>query len=243
MAAAPFDVLTLAAPLEQGRNVIFYLHGESDGRKTLQSEVPLLAFLARQTGCSVVTPRYPGVLHASSGSLLTTVECFYQAVAAQVGAGNVLLMGYGAGAGLALTLVQRRRAAGGVLPRHLLLLAPWLDIYLPAAAGWAETDCTDPPRLLGRMQQTAGYACDSQSHNPLHASLLGLPFTSIFATVRDRQHADALDLARRLFARQQPARLLIQTSPPCAWLLPDAAEAHEFRSLLVAELARQPNYL
>lgn len=236
MAATITDVLTVAASSGPGSRVVLCLPGECGQNGAPLADVAFLSFVARQTGYSVVSPRYA----RAQASLVAAVENLYQAVAAQVGAGNVLLMGYGTGAGLALALTQRQRAEARALPGHLLLLAPWLDLYLPAP--------TVAPDLAGAYYVAPdGSLCSRQPladkhDNPLHGNLDGLPRISIFTTVHDLHRADALALARRLFARQQPVRLLMQASSPATWLLPDAAESHDFRRQLTAELTREPGY-
>ena len=117
---------------------------------------------------------------------------------AQRGPGEVFLAGDSAGAGLALSVLQRRTE--GV--RAAILLSPWLDVELahPAADVLEEWDAILDPvelRQWGRAW-AAELPTSDPAISPIHGPFEGLPPVHIVSGGRDLLLPQALDAYRLL---------------------------------------------
>lgn len=147
-------------------------------------------------GCEVLVPHYglapqhgPEEAHRLVHEVLAGID------------GPSYLLGDSAGGGLALAATQTWLAGGGVPPRGLTLIAPWLDLAIRNP----DVDAIEPhdpwlarPGLRPVAEAWAGaLSMDDPRVSPLFGSMAGLPPLDLYVGTRDIGLADARLLVER----------------------------------------------
>lgn len=155
-----------------------------------------VASLAVEAGTTIIVPIMPLAPTGTASVIVPAVADLVASVIAEVGAGNLSIIGDSSGGGmsLAVAMLLRDRALPPV--RRLVLIAPWLDISGtdPMLAVIAPSD----PMLAVPGTHAAGglyraeLAEDDWRVSPLHGDLAGLGPITLFSGTRDIVHADAL---------------------------------------------------
>lgn len=184
----PFPIHVIRPRSHRPRTTLYYLHGGGYVAPTDPLHVRYALRLARLLDAEVVLPDYPlAPEHTWRDS--------HQALLEDLGArcvirDRVVVAGDSAGGGLALALTQSLRDAGGRLPSHLLLHAPWVDLTTSTPDTWAVAH-EDPWLNLGKMlayaEWWAGDPADLERPevSPALGDLTGLPPTLMFCGTRD----------------------------------------------------------
>jgi len=180
---------------------VLYLHGGAYLFSLMRAHWGVFAALADGSDAEIVAPLYPLAPEHHVEDGLSAAFRAYKALAADVGAANIVLAGDSSGGGLALALAHRLRDLGEPLPAALVLFAPWLDATLgdPAQPALAETDpmlSIEQLREAGRMW--AGELDPSDlSASPLLGDQSGLPPSLVLVGTRDLLLSDARRFAER----------------------------------------------
>jgi monoterpene epsilon-lactone hydrolase len=189
-----------------GRSVIF-LAGGGYAHPITKAHWSAAARFAQLSRLDLIVPLYEVVptgdavrAHALLDQVLSN-ECEKR------GEGNVFLMGDSAGAGLALSVLQRHasRIAGAVL------LNPWLDVEVshPAVEAMQRWDVILHPNELRKWgREWAGEFKPSDPRvSPLNGPFVDLPPVHIITGGRDLLLPDALEAHRRLRAAKNTGTL------------------------------------
>jgi acetyl esterase/lipase len=185
-----------AAPLR-----LLYLHGGGYILDLHSAQLTFAAGLLQRVGGEMVVPLYPLSPEHGPDAALDAVRQAYEALAAESGAGNVVVFGDSAGGGLALILAQALRDAGAPLPAALITFSPWLDVGLTGDDQPA-IERRDPMltiaggREMGRLW-AQGRAVDDPRISPLFGDHQGLPPTLVFSGTRDILDSDVRRLEQR----------------------------------------------
>lgn len=202
---------------------VIYFHGGAYVREAISQHWGLVEQLLREVPARVVFPRYPlapgthpgpsssdpeaAPTPSSAEATVTGAAGLIAHWAAMVGAGEVVVMGDSAGAGLALAAVQHLRdiGGGGGLPRQLVLISPWLDVTM-SDPEQAALERGDP--ILGRAGlaeagriYAAELGVEHPFASPLFGSMTDLPPLTVLASTGDLLLPDA----RRLVAAARAA--------------------------------------
>lgn len=224
----------VATPPDADATTTLLLHGGAYVNGSAYGFRSLASALADATGGSVVTPDYrlapehpfPAAVDDADSTLDWIVD---QGTPSQ----DVVLIGDTSGAGLALSLLLRRRHRGEPLPGCCVLFTPWVDISgaspdrLPAEPAPCATRAG---MALGVAQYLAGHPVDDPVLDPLNADLDGMPPMLIQAAAGDEGVSDAERLARH--AQAHGVDVCLELYPVAAqsfqlyWsFLPEAADA------------------
>ena len=149
-------------------------------------------------------------------------------------AGELLVMGDSAGAGLALCLLLKLRDLGGPLPTAAVAMSPWTDLALTGAS--LSLNARADPMLnvedtrLFAACYLAGTDPRSPDASPLYGDPAGLPPTLIHVGSDEILLDDSVRMADRLRAKGRNIELEIWPRMPHVWhlfapVLPEARQA------------------
>lgn len=202
--------LSPAGEATGGTNIL-YLHGGAYVFDLMAAQWPIITGLVDRCDAEVVAPIYPLAPEATVEQGLATAEAVYLSLVAEVGAGNVGIVGDSAGGGLTLALAQRLRDKGRPLPAALVLFFPWLDLTCSGEdqPGLIENEpllSATELREAGRMWAKGADPVAAPA-SPLFADQAGLPPILALAGTRDMLVSDTRRLAARggnVIAREYP---------------------------------------
>lgn len=208
---------------------LVYFHGGAYVAQMASFQWTWIASLARELGCRVLVPLYP---LAPRGTAATVIPRAADLVAQASAPGDpVSVIGDSAGGGLALAATQELVRRGGAQPRHLLLIAPWLDATLSDPRS---SSIDDPLMTVESLcwcgRQWAGELDPADERvSPLFAGMDGLPPVTVFAGTRDILYPDTARLEQR--SRDEGLSMTFIIAPglvhgwPVLTFLPEARDA------------------
>jgi len=203
----PFPVHVVRPRSHRPRSTLVYLHGGGYVSPLDRFHVRYALRLARLLDAEVVLPDYPlSPEHTWRDSYQPLVEYLAARCAIRE---RVVVAGDSAGGGLALAVTQGLRDAGGRLPSHLVLHAPWVDLTTSTPDTWTLDD-EDPwlflNKLLAYAEWWAGDPADlaRPEVSPALGDLAGLPPTLMFCGTRDLLAPGCRMLADRAAAAGWP---------------------------------------
>lgn len=210
-------------PLDQPAvRTLFHVHGGGYVKPIDPFHVRWATRLARRTGARVVLPDHPlGPEFTWSDSHDEMASELRRWIEDEPG--TVTLSGDSAGGGYALALAQTLRDAGAMLPGHLLLVSPWLDLTC-STPGTEEVAGRDPWLTLETLHAWArwwggeGADLTRPELSPLFGHLDGLPRTLLQVGTRDLLAPSARDLAER--ARAARWDLTVAEEPDAVHVYP-----------------------
>lgn len=187
-----FPVYTVTAKSGGRSHRLLYLHGGGYVFEIARQHWTLIARLAERLDATVTVPLYPKApKHTWRDSLPTLAKLVTD---------SVTVIGDSAGGGLALALVHQAIAAG-VVPRRVVLIAPFLDATVSSPES-VRLDRIDPwlgvagGREAGRLW--AGHDDPARPEvSPLFGDQANLPPTLVFVGSRDCLAPQARDFAER----------------------------------------------
>lgn len=118
-------VLRLKRRATSSRGTLLYLHGGGYCVGSPRTHGALTAWLAKESGMSVVVPNYRLAPEHPFPAALNDVLAVYDQLTAQ---GPVFLAGDSAGGGLALSMAIGVRYSGRPAPVRMALISPWVDL-------------------------------------------------------------------------------------------------------------------
>lgn len=184
----PFTVHTIRPRGEQPRTTVYYLHGGGYVGPADPVHVRYATRMARHLRAEVVLPDYPlAPEHTWRDSHEALADDLQAHTESQE---RVVVVGDSAGGGLALALVQTLRDRGAVLPSHLVLHSPWVDLT-SSTPDTRVLDAVDPWLFLGKLTAYAGWWAGDPADlarpevSPVFGDLTGLPPTLVTCGTRD----------------------------------------------------------
>jgi epsilon-lactone hydrolase len=211
---------------------LIYTHGGSYAFPIIGLHWNMLAALVEQSGVSVDVPLYPLAPEHTADETYELLDRVYREAVAAHGP-RVFLGGDSAGGGLALGQALRYRDADKILPRAIILIAPWVDVTL-TNPGIAEVAPRDAMLAVpGLVEAGRLWAGDLDVRDPLispiFGDLSGLPPVHTYQGDRDVLVADAKELTRRILRAGGQAELRLTRGGfhvfPAATWTPEARRA------------------
>lgn len=185
------------APKKEGRGLtVLYLHGGAYTADFLKQHWQFMSKLVLKTGATVIAPDYPLSPEFSWKDNISFVLKVYNKLLATVPADSIVFMGDSAGGGLILALAMAARDAGLPQPKHIVMLAPWLDLEMKNPE-IEKLEKRDPMLNLASVKRSAMlYAGDSSALrepyvSPMFGDLKNIAAMSLFIGGRDVLQADA----------------------------------------------------
>jgi acetyl esterase/lipase len=159
------------------------------------------ASMARNTGATVVVPIYPLAPQGTARAVVPAMADLLSSQIAQHGAENVSVYGDSAGGDIALAAAQELVRRGDLVPSHMVLASPALDLTLSNPAIQFIDDPVLGPEVLRQAQQWAGdLDLTDPLVSPLYGSLAGLPPTAVYFGSLDLLSPDVLVLQDQALA-------------------------------------------
>ncbi|HEX2578379.1 MAG TPA: alpha/beta hydrolase [Aquihabitans sp.] len=223
-------------------DLLLYLHGGSYTAGSLASHRSLVARLARACGRDAVAVDYRlAPEHPHPAGLDDAGTVYRRLVDDGTDPARIVVAGDSAGGGLVTALLLRLRDEGALLPAGAVLLSPWLDLTLTAAA-ITEKAAADPMlRATSLARSAADYAGDDLRRplvSPVLADLAGLPPLLVLVGTAEILLDDSLTFASRAREAGVSVDLQVEEGLVHVWPfldgVPEAADALERISSWVA---------
>jgi acetyl esterase/lipase len=188
---------------------IFFLHGGGFVANITKYDWFFLNRIVQHTGMGIVVPDYPLVPASNYKNVFAMVAPAYEELLQQAGKENVVLMGFSAGGGLALSLAQYARNNQLFQPAQIILLSPFLDATMQNPE-IPLIDKYDPYiDIKGVSKAISMYAGNTNISNymisPICGALEGLAPIHLFAGT----HEVVMPDARRLVALAKEKNIAI----------------------------------
>jgi monoterpene epsilon-lactone hydrolase len=224
----------VATPPEATARWVLLLHGGAYVNGSAYGFRSMASALAEVTRGEVITPDYRLAPEYTYPAAVEDAEsAFAWLLDRGVAPDDVLLVGDTSGAGLALCMLLRAKAAASPLPGRCVFFTPYVDIgtAAPERLPAEPANCaTRAGAAFGVARYLGGHPVTDPVLNPLDCDLAGLPPMLIQAAAGDEGLPDAERLARHARACGVDARL--EVYPVAAqsfqlyWsFLPQAADA------------------
>ena len=182
-----------ADPADDTKPILLYLHGGGYCHNFAKQHWKALAEWAGVAGCGIVAPNYPLLPLHTASEAHPPVLALYQELLLRYPAGRIVIAGDSAGGGFTLALAQEIRDFSMGLPRHLILIAPWVDI-LGGDASIQKHDNWLTVEALPKFGLDWADDIDPKDPmvSPLYGSMHGLPPTDIYAGTWDVLYTDVV---------------------------------------------------
>lgn len=196
--------LSLTTPGSAPSRTVLYLHGGGYLLGNPDSYTSIAAAISRLAEAEVVSADYSLAPENPHPAALLDAHRAYRALAAERGAGNLVVCGDSAGGGLALALLLAIREAGDRLPAAAVAMSPWTDLTLSGDSVTTNA-ALDPTVSFEGLQAMAtaylqGADPEQPSASPLFGDLSGLPPLLLIAGQNEALRDDAIRFADRASA-------------------------------------------
>ncbi len=188
--------------------VVLYLHGGAYVHNFTSQHWKAMAEWAKTTGCGIVAPNYPLLPLHTAAEAHPLVMKLYRKLLEGIPASRILIMGDSAGGGFTLALAQQLRNDSTDLPRHLVLISPWVDVMggdpeLQERDNWLTIDILQKygTAWAGEM------AVSDPMISPLYGDMEGLPPTDLFTGTWEVFYTDVCKTYDKMKAAGVDARL------------------------------------
>jgi epsilon-lactone hydrolase len=186
-------------PGRRGDRVIAFLHGGGYVLGSPRAHRVIAAYLAKVNGATVYSIGYRLAPEHPFPAALDDAVTGYRQLTESGSTHGVALVGYSAGAGLAIATALEIREAGVRPPAALVAMVPWADLTLSgssyAANARMESVLTRAWLVDCARRYLAGRAANDPRCSPVFADLAGLPPLLIQAAGDDILLSDAERLA------------------------------------------------
>jgi len=196
------------APADDSKLVLLYLHGGGYCHNFAKQHWKALAGWADEAGCGVVAPNYPLLPLRTAADAHPPVMALYRDLLGRYPADRIVIAGDSAGGGFTLALAQKIRDASIDLPRHFILIAPWVDI-LGGDASLQKHDNWLTVEALPKFGLDWADGIDPKDPvvSPLYGHMEGLPPTDIYAGTWDVLYTDVVKAYDKMKAAGVDVRL------------------------------------
>jgi monoterpene epsilon-lactone hydrolase len=216
---------------------LLYLHGGVFAFGTARAYRNFVGQIAARAGVPAFVADYRLAPEHAFPAALDDARAAYRGLAAQLGAGQVALVGDSAGGGLALSLLREEPSA-----RCGVLLSPWTDLAL--TGGSLDSKAADDPLLtrvaleMSARQYLGGHDPREPSASPLYSPTRGSPTIQVHVGTAEVLLDDSLRLGSHDRIEVHAWEGMPHVFPSNIGLFEAAQSAHDLiASFLRAELA------
>lgn len=166
---------------DKDKPMVLYIHGGAYVNNFSDRHWMAMAEWAENTGCGMVVPNYPLLYCYTASDAHPLMMQLYQQLIKQYPASGIIIMGDSAGGGFTLALTQEIRNDSIDLPRHLVLISPWVDV-LGGDDALQEKDCFLNNQVLRKVGADWAGEIDPRDPmiSPFYGDMQGLPPTDLF---------------------------------------------------------------
>ena len=173
--------------------IVLYIHGGAYANNFSVNHWDAMAEWAEMTGCGIVAPNYLLLpLHTAKEAHPLMIQ-LYQQLVKQYSAKRIIIMGDSAGGGFTLALAQQVKAMGIDLPRHLVLISPWVDV-MGGDPALQDKDNWLTIEVLQKIGEK--WANDIKVNDPmispLYGDMKGLPPTDLYTGTWEILYTDVV---------------------------------------------------
>ena len=197
-------------PQDDSKPVVLYIHGGAYLNTFNTDHWNSMAELANATGCGIVAPNYPLLYCYTAKDAHPLMIQLYKQLIEQYSAGRLIIMGDSAGGGFSLALAQEARNDSIDLPKHLVLISPWVDV-LGGDDSLQEKDTSLNAEVLRKIGADWAGEIDPRDPmvSPLYGDMQGLPPTDLYAGTWEIFYTDIVNTHEKMKAAGVDARLHI----------------------------------
>ena len=188
--------------------IVLYIHGGAYLHNFNPLHFKAMAEWAATTGCGIVTPNYPLLYRYTASDAHPLMMQLYQQLIQQYSAGRLIIMGDSAGGGFTLALAQDARNDSIDLPKHLVLISPWVDV-LGGDDALQQRDTFLNAEVLRKVGTDWAGEINPRDPkiSPLYGDMQGLPPTDLFTGTWEILYTDIVKTFDRMKAAGVDAQL------------------------------------
>jgi acetyl esterase/lipase len=208
---------------------ILYLHGGAFVHNITKYDWELLNMIVQYTGYGIIVPDYPLAPEHNYKEVYSMVAPIYQELLQHVGSESVVLMGFSAGGGLALSLAQYAKEKSMAQPSQIILLSPLLDARL-LNPEIVDIDKHDPYLDIGSLKKallaySGGDDVGNYMISPINGPIEGLAPIHLFIGTHEILLPDARKLV--VLAKEKNVQIEYHEYPKMyhAWVFLNMPEA------------------
>ena len=196
-----FPLFLMSSPEGRNNKVILYFHGGAYNLGPLIPQWARMRDLVEKLHCTVALLDYPKSPDYQCKKTMEVSLEAYDRLAMAFGGENVFLLGDSAGGGLALSLSMVRKSLGKSLPKHIILISPWLDISMSHAEipNFEPLDLSLDP--VGLKVQGKYYAGEVDLKDPIvsptFGDMTGQPPMDVFVGTHELFYPDCRDFCEK----------------------------------------------
>ncbi|WP_379025088.1 alpha/beta fold hydrolase [Parapedobacter deserti] len=219
------------------KRYLFFIHGGGFVFNITKYDWTLLNKIAQHTDVGIVVPDYPLAPTNNFLDVFHTVVPEYAALVNSVGGENVILAGFSAGGGIALSLAQYAQKQQLQQPSQIILLSPLLDATLQHPE-IQQIDTYDPYIDVKGMElaisaYAAGTSADDYRISPIYGPLEGLAPIHLFMGTHEVLLPDARKLTTIAREKRIPLTYYEYNQMYHGWVFLNIAEAKDVFSKLI----------
>lgn len=193
---------------DDSKPIVIYIHGGAYYHNFEKLHWSAMAEWTEATGCGIVVPNYPLLYCYTARDAHPLMMQLYQQLIKQYPARRIIIMGDSAGGGFTLALAQELRNDSIELPKHLVLISPWVDV-LGGDDALQQYDSFLNAEVLRKIG--ADWAGDINPRDPMISPLYGdmhsLPPTDLFTGTWEVFYTDIVKTYDKMKAEGVDARL------------------------------------
>lgn len=195
-------------PQDDSKPIVLYIHGGAYVHNFSMHHWTAMAEWAAKTGCGIVTPNYPLLYCFTAKDAHPLMMELYQQLVKQYSAGRLIIMGDSAGGGFTLALAQEARNDSIKLPKHLVLISPWVDV-LGGDDALQQYDTFLNAAVLRKVGADWAGEMDPRDPmiSPMNGDMVGLPPTDLFTGTWEIFYTDIVSTFNKMKAAGVDARL------------------------------------
>lgn len=218
-------------PQDDSKPVVLYIHGGAYFHNFSSRHWGAMAEWAAATGCGIVTPNYPLLYRYTAKDAHPLMLQLYQQLLKLYSAKRMIIMGDSAGGGFTLALAQEARDSTLEMPRHLVLISPWVDV-LGGDDALQQYDTFLNAEVLRKLG--ADWAGDMDPRDPmispLYGDMRGLPPTDLYTGTWEIFYTDVVSTCDKMKAAGVDARLHVAEKMGhvyAIWPCPEGSKARK----------------
>lgn len=232
MKVGNMQVFEVAAQ-DDTKPIVLYIHGGAYVNNFSSRHWETLAEWTEISGCGLIVPNYPLLYRYTAKDAHPPMLLLYKRLLKRFPANRIIIMGDSAGGGFTLALAQELKADSIELPRHLVLISPWVDV-VGGDDVLQEHDTFLNNEVLRRIG--ADWAGQLDVHDPivspLYGDMEGLPPTDLFAGTWEVFYTDIVNTYHRMKSAGVDVRLHTKEKMGHVYPLWPCPEGKEARKII-----------